>query len=88
VVDAAGRLVGIITDGDLRRYMSRAPDLLARTAADVMTAAPVTLGRDALAAEALRVLEERKITALVVAEPDGRVAGVVHLHDLWRTGLV
>ena len=88
VVDPQGCLLGVITDGDLRRHMSRSPNLLERTAADVMTPDPVTLGRDALAAEALRVLEEHKITALVVVEPDGAVAGVVHLHDLWRTGMV
>jgi arabinose-5-phosphate isomerase len=88
VVDARGGLMGVITDGDLRRYMRRSPGLLERTAAEVMTPEPVTLGREALAAEALRLLEERKITSLVVVEPDGGVAGVVHLHDLWRTGMV
>jgi arabinose-5-phosphate isomerase len=88
VVDGDGRLAGIVTDGDLRRHARRTPDLLDRTAADVMTPGPVTLGREALAAEALRLLEARRITSLVVVEPDGRVAGVVHLHDLWRTGMV
>jgi arabinose-5-phosphate isomerase len=88
VVDARGGLLGVITFGVLGRYMRRSPGLLERTAAEVMTPEPVTLGREALAAEALRLLEERKITSLVVVEPDGGVAGVVHLHDLWRTGMV
>ncbi|MGE3276133.1 MAG: SIS domain-containing protein [Vicinamibacterales bacterium] len=88
VVDGGGLLAGIITDGDLRRHMATMPDVLDRVARDVMTAQPVTIDRQTLAAEALNVLEQRKITSVVVAEPDRRVAGVVHLHDLWRTEMV
>ena len=80
-----GRLAGIITDGDIRRHMSASVDLLARKAADVMTATPVTVQSGMLAAEVLHVLEQRKITSLVVIDGDRRVEGVVHLHDLWRT---
>jgi len=89
VVDAEGRLAGIITDGDLRRHMVNASErsILDRTAADVMTKNPVTVGRSTLAVEALRLLEQRKITSIVVVDDDGRVQGVVHLHDLWRTQL-
>ena len=89
VVDAEGHLVGIITDGDLRRHIVSASDrsILDRTAADVMTKSPVTVGRSALAVEALRLLEQRKITSIVVVDDDRRVQGVVHLHDLWRTQL-
>jgi len=86
VVDAEGRLAGIITDGDLRRHMST-HDVLDRTAGIVMTRAPVTVARTMLAVEALNLMERRKITSLVVVAPDGRVEGVVHLHDLWRTEL-
>jgi arabinose-5-phosphate isomerase len=89
VVDARDELLGIITDGDLRRLMERAGDTLSMTAADAMTRNPVTIGPTALAAEALNVLEHRKITALVVVDGHPtRVAGVVHLHDLWGTELV
>jgi arabinose-5-phosphate isomerase len=88
VVDGDGVLAGIITDGDLRRHMTGAANLLEGTAADVMTRQPVTLAPGTLAAEALHVLEQRKITSLVVVHTGGRVAGVVHLHDLWRTELV
>jgi arabinose-5-phosphate isomerase len=86
VLDAGGRLEGIITDGDLRRHMT-ANAVLDRCAADVMTRGPVTVGRAMLAAEALNMMERRKITSLVVLGPGGRVDGVVHLHDLWRTEL-
>jgi arabinose-5-phosphate isomerase len=79
-------LLGIITDGDLRRHMERAPNILELTAGDLMTRNPVSLPRSTLAAVALNLMEQRKITSIVVADGDGpkRVAGVVHLHDLWR----
>jgi arabinose-5-phosphate isomerase len=88
VVDASGRLAGIVTDGDLRRHMTSRGNLLDRTAADVMTARPITIGRSLLAVEALRIMEERKITSLVVVDQAGAVEGVVHLHDLWRTQMI
>ena len=89
VVDASGRLLGIITDGDLRRQMERTVDVLRLTAGEVMTSGPVTIPRTTLAVEALNVMERRKITSIVVVD-DGteRVAGVVHLHDLWRTEMI
>jgi arabinose-5-phosphate isomerase len=83
----AGRLAGIITDGDLRRRMSDTPAVLSLSAVDVMTGHPVTIERSMLAAQALHVMEQRKITSLIVATPDGVVEGVLHLHDLWRTEL-
>src|SRR4051812_26518399 len=79
-------LLGIITDGDLRRRMERGGEILGLTAGDVMSRHPVSVSRAMLAAEALNIMEQKKITSLVVAE-DGhpaRVAGVLHLHDLWR----
>lgn len=86
VVDG-GRLAGVITDGDLRRRMSRDGEVLQLRAADVMTPRPITIERALLAAQALNIMEERKITSLVVADAGGRVEGVLHLHDLWRTEL-
>ena len=80
-----GRLKGVITDGDLRRHMSASVNLLDRTAGEVMTANPVTIDRATLAAEVLNILEQRKITSIVVVDRDQQVEGVVHLHDLWRT---
>jgi arabinose-5-phosphate isomerase len=88
VVSDGGQLVGIITDGDLRRQMERVPDVLTLTANDVMTRNPVTIAPSMLAVEALHVMEQRKITALVVVDGSERVAGVVHLHNLWRTQFV
>jgi arabinose-5-phosphate isomerase len=82
----ADALLGIITDGDLRRHMERAANILELTAGDLMTRDPVAVPRTTLAAAALNIMEQRKITSIVVADGDGpkRVAGVVHLHDLWR----
>ena len=88
VVDAEDRLVGIFTDGDLRRLMTRVPNVLALTAGDAMTPNPVTISPDLLAVEALKVMETHKITAVVVLGPGHRVEGVVHLHDLWRTQMI
>ena len=84
VVDADGRLAGIVTDGDLRRHVGRFPDFLQRPAADVMTPRPVTIAPSVLAVEALKILEERRISSLIVADA-GRPVGVLHLYDLWRT---
>lgn len=92
VVDEAvpgASLLGIITDGDLRRHMERSDNILSMTAADVMTRNPVSISRTTLAAEALSIMEQRRITSVVVtdgSEPR-RVAGVLHLHDLWRMEL-
>ena len=82
-------LLGIITDGDLRRRMERGGEILDLSAGDVMSRHPVSVARATLAAEALNIMEQRKITSIIVAEdgPAARVAGVLHLHDLWRMDL-
>jgi arabinose-5-phosphate isomerase len=87
-VIAGTSLVGVVTDGDLRRHMTSGANLLDRRAADVMTRTPVTIRASMLAVEALREMEERKITSLVVVDQANEVAGVVHLHDLWRTQMI
>jgi arabinose-5-phosphate isomerase len=84
VLDESGRLRGIITDGDLRRHMG--PGLLCVTTASVMTPAPKTIAPNALAAEALRVLNTNRITSLFVVEAE-RPVGIVHVHDCLRAGL-
>jgi arabinose-5-phosphate isomerase len=81
----ADRLAGVITDGDLRRHISASVNFLDRTAADIMTRNPVTIAPGTLAVEVLNVFERRKITSIVVVDRSGRMEGVVHLHDLWRT---
>jgi len=79
-------LLGIITDGDLRRRMERGGEILDLRAADVMTRHPVTVPPAMLAAAALNILEQRKITSLVVADAADakKIGGVLHIHDLWR----
>jgi arabinose-5-phosphate isomerase len=85
IVDAEGVLLGIITDGDLRRHMG--DGLLSRRAADVMTPAPKTMEPDSLAASALRLMNEQKITSLFIVR-EGKPAGILHIHDLLRAGIV
>ncbi len=84
VVGPDGRLAGVITDGDLRRHMMKTPDVLSLTAGDVMTARGITVAPEIFAVEALKILEERKISSLVVIDADSRPLGVLHMHDLWR----
>ena len=87
VLDATGRLAGVITDGDLRRQLLDRRPLTACTAGDIMSAEPHTVSASTLAARALHLMEAHRITALVVADGGRQVEGVVHLHDLWRTEL-
>ncbi len=84
VIDDAGRLTGLITDGDLRRHMD---GLLTHTAGQVMTHAPQTIAPGALAAEALKLMNDRRITVLFVVE-NQRPVGVLHVHDLLRAGVI
>ncbi|MFQ5790923.1 MAG: SIS domain-containing protein [Acidobacteriota bacterium] len=86
VVDDEERLIGIISDGDLRRQLEKDDSLLAKKASDCMTRNPVTIGRHELATRALAMMEERKITSVLVPGEDDKVLGIVHLHHLWRLG--
>ncbi len=88
VVGSDGGLVGIITDGDLRRHMTDSLSIVEQTAGDMMTRNPVTVSRDMFAVEALNIMEQRKITAVIVVDAKQQVEGVVHLHALWRTEMV
>jgi arabinose-5-phosphate isomerase len=91
VVDKSKKLVGIITDGDLRRILQanaggkRYTDLSELTAGECMTRSPLTIGRRDLATKGLNVMENRKITSLLVVDAKGRLEGLLHLHDLWST---
>jgi len=87
VVDRDGGLVGVLTDGDLRRRMLASERPLDGTAGDSMTRSPSTITPDALATEALRIMEQKKITSLPVVDPARKVLGVIQIHDLWRTEL-
>ena len=89
VAAADGKLLGLISDGDLRRQMERhGYAVFDRRAEECMTRAPTLVGRRELATKALDVLESRKITSLLVVDAEGRVEGVLHLHDLWKTEMI
>lgn len=88
VVDRRGRLTGVITDGDLRRFLERGHDLTGVTAAQLGSDHPKTIAPDELAAKALQIMEQHAITSLVVAGGEGDVRGILHLHDLLKSGIV
>ncbi|HEY2388123.1 MAG TPA: KpsF/GutQ family sugar-phosphate isomerase [Candidatus Binatia bacterium] len=96
VLDRRGVLVGVITDGNIRRALERLPDIQHAIARDLMTQGrresmtgpPKTIDAEALAARAVAVMEQHAITSLFIVDGDGRPAGVVHLHDLLRAGVV
>jgi arabinose-5-phosphate isomerase len=84
IVDGGGRLAGIITDGDLARNLDR--NLGGLVVDDIMTRTPKTVDPDSLSGEAIAILDENRISALVVVE-DGKPVGIVHFHDLLRIGV-
>jgi arabinose-5-phosphate isomerase len=87
-VVSAGKLAGVISDGDLRRLLGHQKDVLHLTAAECMTANPKTIRPDEFAVTALNIMEQKKITSLVVTSEAGEVEGVLHLHDLWGLQMV
>ncbi len=88
VVDGQGKLSGIITDGDLRRFIQRGGDFSRVTAGELASRNPKSIGPDDLAAKAVEMMERYSITTLVVTEGDRKIVGVVHLHDLLKSGIV
>jgi arabinose-5-phosphate isomerase len=89
VLDGEGRLIGLISDGDLRRLLeSKGPASLTLNAGEAMNRAPLTIEADELAARGLAIMEERRITSLVVTDEAKRAVGVLHLHDLWGLELM
>ncbi len=92
VLDPSGTVVGVISDGDLRRWMEKiektGENLLSKKAAEIMTRKPKAISKEAMAAEAVAVMEKHSITCLVVTDPQNRPEGVIHLHDLLKAGIV
>ena len=88
VVDAEGRVAGIFTDGDLRRSLDRAADLRGTPIDAVMTRRAKTVQASMLAAEAVHLMDENRITSLLVVDADRRVVGALNVHDLMRAGVV
>ncbi len=86
VIDDKNKLAGIITDGDVRRMIQKHGKVfLQKIAKECMTPDPITIDKEDLAAKALNIMEERKVTSLVVTNRQRQVKGLIHLHDLWRT---
>ncbi|HBZ47072.1 MAG TPA: D-arabinose 5-phosphate isomerase, partial [Stenotrophomonas sp.] len=88
VVDAGQRLVGLFTDGDLRRALDSDLDVRSARIVDVMTRTPRTIGADQLAVEAARVMETQQINGLIVVDGEGRAVGALNIHDLLRARVV
>src|SRR5471030_1766305 len=88
VLDAAGRVSGVFTDGDLRRTLAHADDIKAACIADIMTRNPRTIGADKLAGEAVQIMEEHKISQLLVVTGDGTLVGALNMHDLFRAKVI
>lgn len=88
VVNAKGQLAGVITDGDLRRFLEKGSNIAKAKASDLGSKSPRTIQADALAAKALQTMEQYSITTLVVVDERKRLAGVIHLHDLLKSGVV
>jgi arabinose-5-phosphate isomerase len=82
------KLLGVISDGDLRRLLEKRKDVLSMTAGECVTANPKTIRPEEFAMTALNIMEQKKITSLVVTQADGTVEGIIHLHDLWGTQMV
>ncbi|MFH2107787.1 MAG: KpsF/GutQ family sugar-phosphate isomerase [Chrysiogenia bacterium] len=88
VVRENDQVAGIITDGDLRRFFLKGINFAKTRAEECMTANPLCISEDKLAVEALKIMEERAVTSLVVMNGDNRLSGLLHLHDLWRTEMI
>lgn len=88
IVDGEQRILGIFTDGDLRRHLDTPLDIRSTPISQVMSANPLTIAPDRLAAEAVQFMEQRKINGLLVAAPSGHLVGAFNMHDLLRAGVV
>ena len=88
VVDADNHLVGVVTDGDLRRLLDHKVDILTTTAAEIMSRSPKTIFADSLAVEAIELMEQKKITGFLVVDHSSRFVGAFNLHDLLKAKLL
>ena len=88
ILDAPGRVIGIFTDGDLRRTLEKVSDVMSARVADIMTRDPRTIGPDHLAVEAVELMEHHKVHGLLVVAADGKLVGALNIHDLLRAKVV
>jgi arabinose-5-phosphate isomerase len=85
VLDQDEQVVGVISDGDLRRHLEKDNDLLKRKASQCMTPDPKSISPEELATKALNLMEQMKITSLLVLDDQRKLKGIIHIHDLWQT---
>ena len=88
ILDSAGKLAGIFTDGDLRRLVEKNDNFMGKTAGEIMVASPKTVSKDELADKALNMLESFQITALPVVDSDNYPIGILHIHDILKRKIV
>ena len=88
VVDDADRVIGIFTDGDLRRTLERGTDLRATKIADAMGGAPRTIAPERLAAEAVEIMERNKVNQILVVDEQGKLIGALNMHDLFKAKVI
>lgn len=88
VVDDAGKLLGVITDGDLKRLLSKTDDIMGLQVAEVMTRNPKTIDRDSLAVKAAQLMEDHRVTSLLVIDKEKKPVGIIHLHDIMKAGVI
>ena len=88
VLDGGGKVVGVFTDGDLRRNLEKGVDLQSARITDVMTRGPRTIGPDKLAAEAIEIMERFKVNQLLVVDAGGALIGALNMHDLFRAKVI
>ena len=85
IVDEIGSLVGVITDGDLRRHID---DLMGKNAGDIASLSPITIAEETFVVDALNLMQDRKISVLIVTSADNKPVGIIHIQDLLRVGAV
>lgn len=88
VVDEGGRLAGVITDGDLKRLLSKTEDIMSLKVAEVMTRNPKTIDRESLAVKAAQLMEDFRVTSLLVIDKEKKPVGIIHLHDIMKAGVI
>ena len=88
VLDAAGQVSGVFTDGDLRRTLAQVEDIRSARIVDIMTRGPRTIGPDKLAVEAVQIMEQHKVNQLLVVDGEGRLVGALNMHDLFRAKVI
>jgi arabinose-5-phosphate isomerase len=88
VVDGSGKLTGVITDGDLKRLLAKSDDIMSLKVAEVMNRSPKTVDRESLAVKAAQLMEDHRVTSLLVVDREKKPEGIIHLHDIMKAGVL